>query len=71
MKKQESIFEVHIEDIIGALTFAVLFLYFYIVNRSNMNFQTWMDTIIYPAMVSIIVFAIVYFIRKSMERGKK
>jgi len=69
MNKQESIFEVHIEDIAGALAFAVLFLYLYIINRNNMNFQTWMDTIIYPAMVSIIVFAVVYFIRKAIERS--
>ena len=68
MNKRESIFDAYIEDIIGALVFAVLFLYFYTVNKNNMNFQTWMDTIIYPAMVSIIAFAIVYFVRKTKER---
>ena len=55
MNKRESIFDVYIEDIIGALIFAVL--------------QTWMDTIIYPAMASIIAFAIVYFVRKTKERN--
>jgi len=69
MNKRESIFDVYIEDIIGALVFAVLFLYFYTVNKNNMNFQTWMDTIIYPAMASIIAFAIVYFVRKTKERN--
>lgn len=68
MNKGESMFEVRVEDIAGALAFAILFLYLYIVNRDKMNFQTWMDTIIYPAMVSIIVFAIVYFARKIVER---
>jgi len=55
MNKRESIFDAYIEDIIGALVFAVL--------------QTWMDTIIYPAMASIIAFAIVYFVRKTKERN--
>lgn len=58
MSKTESLFSVHIEDGIALLVFCILFLYFYV------NNYEFIDTLIYAAMISGIVGAIVYFLRK-------
>ena len=72
MSKKESIFEQHIEDAIATIVFALLLLYFFTINKDKIiakDFTALLEMIIYPLVISLVVWAIGYIIRKAIEKS--